>query len=588
MAKPIPLADVTFVVVDIETTGGTPSQNAITEIAAVKVRGGQLLERFETLVNPQQDIPAFIQQLTGITPDMVADAPVIDNVMPGFWEFLGEGVFVAHHTAFDFRFLDAETRRLLGSGLDNEQVCTCKLARKLLPELKRKNLDSVTAHFDIEITHRHRAMGDAEATAKVLVEYFKLLEAKGITTLAKLLDYQKRGRKSYKDVNIPFPEHRLSDFSQQPGVYLMRDEKGEILYIGKAKNLRKRLKSYYANFLRLPPKVQELIPQVYDIETRILGSELEALLEESFLIKSHQPYYNRQIKNYRQFPFLKITVHDTFPQLQVTKEIENDSALYFGPYTRKRHLANMVEPLAKVFQLRTCSDTVFKKQQKLKTPCILYDIGTCSGPCAGKISPEAYHDQVREIVSFLEGQASNLTQRLVEQRDRYAESLNYEQASLVQQRLMELLKIQANTQYLAQAVHQNHLLIALPDREAHRFLLLYIFKGRPIYKQVFDPYEDSIDTVLERVRMIQEMLNSRVTDKWEVIPQAELEELRIITHWLKHGTPEDERTRTWNLTEPYSALSRSLYNFFAVQKPDPVALLRQTEAYEPHPSEIYF
>ncbi len=571
MGKAVPLPEVTFVVVDIETTGGIPGQHAITEIGAVKVQGGRIVDRFETLVNPEQDIPPFIQGLTGITPDMVKDAPVIKDVMPRFWDFLGDGVFVAHHVPFDFRFLSAVTKSLLGEGLDNPQLCTCRLAKKLLPELRKKNLDSVTQYFKIEIKQRHRAMGDAEATALVLLEFLKTLEADGLTTLAKVLDYQKRGGKRYANFKIPFPEHRVSSFSQQPGVYLMRDEKGDILYIGKAKNLRKRLQSYFTNLLRQPSKVQELMHQVVDIETRVLGSELEALLEEAHLIKLHQPYYNRQIKNFKAFPFLKITVHDAFPQLTVVSDIDDDDALFFGPYQRKRHLATMVESLSRIFQLRTCSDVTYKKHHRQGASCIFHQIGRCSAPCIGEISRQDYREQVDGIINFLEGRVSDLTERMIQLRDYFSETMNFEKAKIIQDRLLELLKIQANTQYLTQAVHQNHLLIVLPDREPPRRLLLYVYKGRPIQKHVFDPRSDSVDAVLERVQLLQKMLQSKIENKRDVIQQRELEEIRIIAHWLKHLEPESG-TRIWNLAQPYETISKEIMAYFCAELQEPVSV----------------
>lgn len=561
MGRAIPLDQATFVVVDIETTGSIPEKHAILEIGAVKVRQGQIVDRFETLVNPDQEIPPFIQGLTGITPDMVADAPTIDEAMRRFWEFLGDDVFVAHFAPFDFRFLSTVTKKLLGEGLGNAQLCTCRLARKLLPQLRRKNLDSVCEYFNISIQSRHRAMGDAEATAHILLAFLAMLKADGTTTLGKLMEYHQRGGKRYGDLKVPFPEHRLNDSPQRPGVYLMRDEKGEILYIGKAKNLRKRLKSYFTNLYRQPTKVQELMQQVMDIETRVLGSELEALLEEAFLIKQHQPYYNKQIKNYRNFPFIKVTVHEPFPQLSVTMDIENDGALYFGPYQRKRHLASMVDSLSRVFQLRMCSNVMFKRHQRLGVPCISYEIGACSGPCASKIPLEAYRVQVQEIVNFLEGRVSQLTERMVAERDRHAEALAFEKAKVIQDRLLELLKLQANTQYLAQAVHQNHLVIVLPDREFYRSRLLYVYKGRPIYKQIYDPDYDDPTCILDRVRQLQGLLKAQADEKPEVIQQSELEEIRIIAHWLRHGDREPG-TRIWNLSLPFEVLSREILDHF--------------------------
>lgn len=563
MAKAIPLAETSFVVVDLETTGSIPGKHAIMEIGAVKVRQGRIIERFHSLINPKQDIPPFIRDLTGIHPHMLKDAPGVRDVFSGFWDFLGDRIFVAHHVPFDFGFVNQVTKTLLGNELDNPQLCTCRLARKLLPGLRRKNLGSLAKHFNIPLPNHHRALDDAEATGLVLIEFLKILEEDGVRTLGKLMDYHQKGGKRYGNLKIPFPEHRVSEFPQTPGVYFMRDKRGDILYIGKSKNLRKRLQSYFSNPYRQPGKVQELMQQVYDIEVKVLGSELEALLEESRLIKAHQPYYNRQIKHYRSFPFLKVTVQDPFPELVATTQIDYDQALYFGPYKQKRRLSQMVDSLNKVFQLRSCTLATFRKHQKMQFPCMAYDIGSCSGPCADKIPPAAYREQVQDIVHFLEGRVSNLTQAMVAKRDAFADAMAFEKARHIQDRLLELLKLQANTQFLAQAVHQNHALIILPDRDPPRRLLLYVYKGRPFYRQVFDPREDSLDSITERVSLLQDMLAVTPEDKPEVVQQDELEEIRIISHWLRYREP-DPQVILIDLTQPYEAVRNQIYRVFQI------------------------
>lgn len=562
MVRSQPITETVFVVVDIETTGSLPLKDAITEIGAIKVKNGEIIDRFSALVNPQQDIPPFIQHLTGITPDMVADAPLINEVMPLFWDFLGSDVFVGHNVSFDFRFLSQQTKALIGSPLENPQLCTLRLARKLLPHLRKRNLDAVSGYFDIEIENRHRALGDAEATALVLIEFLKTLEEDGITTMAKLMHFHQKGGKRYGDMKIPFPEERLSQMPQNPGVYFMRDQKGEILYIGKAKNLRKRLQSYYSNVLRLPRKVQELIPQVFDIETRILGSELEALLEEAHLIKQHQPYYNRQIKRYRHFPFLKVSVGEPYSKLTVTTDIAADQALYFGPYVTQKQITPMAETLSHVFQLRTCTDPDFKKHQKKKQACLAYDLGRCTAPCIGAVSIAGYQAQVAEAVSFLEGDIAPLTDAMVAKREAYAEAMAFEQARQVQDRLLSLLKLQANTAFLAQAIHQNHALIVLPDRDPGRFLLLYVLKGRPFEKQVFDPSTDSIEAIVDRVETLQRLLQAPIDEKRETIAQGELEEVRILSQWLKHPI-DDPRIQIWPLTADLSVINQGIHHYFA-------------------------
>lgn len=179
-----------FIVVDIETTGMTPPEHAITEIAALRIWRGQVTDRFATLVNPGRPIPYPIQQFTGITNAMVANAPRIDEVIAEFWYFAGPAPIVAHNSAFDRRFINHFARQAMGLELTNDDLCTVRLARKLLPQLSSKSLGPVAAHFGIDIQARHRAMGDAEATAEVFLHFLRRLDADGIRDLPTLLDYQ--------------------------------------------------------------------------------------------------------------------------------------------------------------------------------------------------------------------------------------------------------------------------------------------------------------------------------------------------------------------------------------------------------------
>ena len=156
------------VVLDIETTGLSPYRHAITEIAAVKVRDGKIVDRFHSLVNPGQPIPRFITKLTGITDDMVADAPAVKEVLPGLHDFLENAIFVGHNVGFDFKFIDYYSYKYLGKRIDNPVLCTCKLARRLLPDLPSKRLTALCEHFAIKNEQAHRAMNDVLATTQLM------------------------------------------------------------------------------------------------------------------------------------------------------------------------------------------------------------------------------------------------------------------------------------------------------------------------------------------------------------------------------------------------------------------------------------
>lgn len=197
MKRPQLISKATFVVVDVETTGMSATDDRITEIAMMKVQGGVLVDEFSTLVNPLVTIPAFITSMTGIDNVMVLDAPPAREVVPFIAEFLGDAVFVAHNAAFDWGFVSHTARRERGIELGNQRLCTVKLSGRILPHLPSKSLGPVAEHLDITIPERHRASGDAYATALVLVKFLSYLQKKeNLKTVEELLKYQ-YGRSSH-------------------------------------------------------------------------------------------------------------------------------------------------------------------------------------------------------------------------------------------------------------------------------------------------------------------------------------------------------------------------------------------------------
>src|SRR3989338_2495377 len=180
-----------FTVIDIETTGLSKSYDQITEIAAAKIRNNQIVDRYQTLVNPQVHIPSFITRLTGINNAMVKDAPTIKTALPSFQEFLADDIFVAHNATFDYGFLDHNFKRYHNSNLLNTRLCTRKLAHRLFPQLPRKRLQDLCEHLHIRNSQAHRAMGDVLATSKVFTTMLDILGEKGITEIDDILKFEK-------------------------------------------------------------------------------------------------------------------------------------------------------------------------------------------------------------------------------------------------------------------------------------------------------------------------------------------------------------------------------------------------------------
>jgi DNA polymerase III epsilon subunit family exonuclease len=281
------LESATYVVVDLETTGLSPGSSSICEIGAVRVRGLELEERFETLVNPRRPLPAAIAALTGIDPSELRGAPPVELAVRRFLEFAGDAVLVAHNARFDIGFLDREVERLTGRRIAAPVVDTVWLARRVLAgRVARVGLASLAHFFGTSTRPCHRALADAEATAEILLALIGLAQERGASTVAELADLAApRARR------LAGKRSLVAGAPQRPGVYLFRDRNEQVLYVGRARDLRARLRSYFRTE-RQRPAVEAALGALERVEWRVLGSELEAALEELRLLRELRPPAN--------------------------------------------------------------------------------------------------------------------------------------------------------------------------------------------------------------------------------------------------------------------------------------------------------
>jgi DNA polymerase-3 subunit epsilon len=278
-----------YAIVDIETTGGHASGNGITEIAICIHNGKKIVERYSTLVNPQRDIPVCISALTGITNDMVCGAPPFEDVAADIFHLLHNKIFVAHNVNFDHSFV---RYHLAAAGYDLQcnKLCTVRLGRKILPGLPSYSLGKLCRHLNIENESRHRAGGDAEATAKL---FSILLQSDKANHIQQAL------KQNSKEQNLPanLPKQDVDALPYTPGVYYFHDEKGKVIYVGKAKNLKKRVCSHFTGN-NPGPQRQEFLRNIHHITYQLCGTELIAFVLEAVEIKRLWPKYNRSLKRF--------------------------------------------------------------------------------------------------------------------------------------------------------------------------------------------------------------------------------------------------------------------------------------------------
>ena len=428
LEESLPLSEVTFCVVDLETTGGSPSDARITEVAAVKVRGGERLGAFETLVNPGTPIPRFITHLTGIDDLAVAGAPTIASVLPSFAEFVRGCVFVAHNARFDFTFLNGALTSLDYDPIPPPPVCTARLARRIVwPDVPNVRLGTLAGYFRTTARPIHRAMPDAETCAEVLHGLLELAGRLGISTLGELHGaVLARGRPNFGKI-------RLADaLPRSAGVYLFRAPDGAVIYVGKAKDLRGRVKSYFYGDGR--KQVENLLAHATSVDGLPCASELEALVTEARLIVRHEPPYNRRGKGWRRYAYLKLDTAEAYPRFKVVREPKG-AGEYLGPFRSSRlaHLAK--EALEDVFPLRRCTRAMGRTTRF--PPCTLAEIGRCLAPCDGRVGAERYRELARAARgSFARPGAllEALEARMVE----LASNERFEEAALARDRIRAL------------------------------------------------------------------------------------------------------------------------------------------------------
>ncbi|MBT9484707.1 exonuclease domain-containing protein [Sediminibacterium sp.] len=280
-----------FAVVDIETTGGFPSQHGITEIAIVLHNGSEVEGVYETLVNPHQPIPPFVIGMTGITNAMVEAAPSFHEVAPQIYNLLKNRVFVAHNVNFDFSFVKHHLKEA-GFDLQTPKLCTIRLSRKVFPGFPKYGLGHLCRQLNIEIENRHRAGGDAKATAKVLD---LVLQNNGERLVKEML--QKENKEQLMPPNLP--GHFIQSLPDHPGVYYFHNKLGKVIYVGKAKNIKKRVVSHFTG-LDLSKKRQDFLREIYEISYTECPTEFIAILFESIEIKRLWPAFNKSQKKFEQ------------------------------------------------------------------------------------------------------------------------------------------------------------------------------------------------------------------------------------------------------------------------------------------------
>jgi DNA polymerase-3 subunit epsilon len=452
-----PLRTTTFVVVDLETTGGAAGGDAITEIGAVKVCGGEVLGEFQTLVDPGMAINPFVSVLTGITDSMVCGAPSIGTVLPSFLEFARGGVLVAHNAPFDVGFLKAGCAQLATAWPGFAVVDTAVLARRVLTrdEVPNCKLATLAQHFRATTQPTHRALDDARATVDVLHALIGRLGNLGVHSLPELRAFTSQVSEAQRR-----KRHLADGLPAGPGVYIFRDGQGRPLYVGTSRNIRSRVRQYFVSS-ETRSRMGEMVGLAERVDPIPCAHALEAQVRELRLIAAHKPRYNKRSKFPERSVWLKLTV-EPFPRLSVARVRRGDGASYLGPLRSQRQAEAVRDAIHDAVPLRQCSDRL-SLRRVVRAACVLAGIGRCDAPCERGVTPEQYAALVDRVAAAWAGDVRPLVQPLERKLARLSEAQRYEQAGVVRDRIAGVVRACARMQRLSSLQTIDELVAARPD-----------------------------------------------------------------------------------------------------------------------------
>jgi DNA polymerase-3 subunit epsilon len=449
------LSEVTFVVVDLETTGGSPMGAHITEVGAVKVRGGEVIGEFQTLVNPAEPIPAFISVLTGITNQMVADSPRIDSVLPAFLEFARLSVLVAHNAPFDISFLKAAATATGHDWPPFRVVDTAHLARQLISkdEAPNRKLATLARLFGAQTTPDHRALHDARATVDVLHGLLARVGSLGVLTLEELSTFSSRVSSAQRR-----KRHLADGLPCAPGVYLFKDSQGRVLYVGTSQNIQVRVRTYFTASEQRT-RMAEMVAIAASVTPVVCETTLEAQVRELRLIAAHKPRYNRRSLNPERAPWVKLTV-EAFPRLIIVREVKADGARYFGPFSSRMGAESAIAGLHEVLPLRQCTKRLSASGRS--ADCVLAEMGRCGAPCSGAQSSKEYAVIVEQAARMIAGDSREVVAALRARMEDLSSQERYEDAAMVRDKMVHLVRAAARAQRIAPLANSAEIVAARP------------------------------------------------------------------------------------------------------------------------------
>ncbi|MEW6178653.1 MAG: excinuclease ABC subunit UvrC [Chloroflexota bacterium] len=322
----------------------------------------------------------------------------------------------------------------------------------------------------------------------------------------------------------------LNTLPTKPGCYIMKDAEGQVIYVGKAINLRNRVRSYFHSAQELDVKTRQLVQRIRDIEWIVVGSELEALILEMNLIKKHRPRYNIRLKDDKRYPYIKVHWADPFPKVTVTRQMVRDGSRYFGPYTSVWAVHQTLDVLRRIFPYLTCDRVITGKDER---PCLYYDIKLCSGPCIGAIDQASYRQMIGDLCEFLEGRTAPIVERLRSEMEQAAEELLFERAAALRDQIQAIERVVEKQKVISNEQIDSDVIAIARDNGEACVQVFFIRSGKLIGREYFilegamgEPDKEVIE------EFIKQFYSEAASIPQQVLLPQEVEEAQIISQWL--------------------------------------------------------
>lgn len=529
-----------FVVLDVETTGLRPRYHRITEVAIISVSEADA-SLWSTLVNPERGIPKTVAQLTGIDDQLVAHAPQFRSIAPTVLELTGNLLIIGHNIQFDVSFVNSELKRSGQPRLLNQTLDTLPLADALVPGLRQLSLNAVASALGVPHKNGHRATPDAEVTLAVFRKLRELAAAQGARSLDDMLSIgasrlSNRGavRKVGRGRSVLDRSH-LDAIPHEPGVYIMRDALERVIYVGKAKDLRKRVSSYYSQPLGYTRNMDGLLESIDRIDVELTGTELGALVLESQLIRRYRPRFNTVQRNVEQYVYVRVDTTNPWPRVELTRDRRADDARYFGPFKSSRQARDAVRLINDALPLRTCRRS-FKDARSLGKPCIELSLKRCLGPCVGQADLESYRGHVNTVLAFFEGDSTALLDLLHRRLEAAAIALNFERAAQLRDQISRLERISLQQSEIGEAERVGHAILVQAGVEVGQRSIWYLLRGQRWASLTIESETSEAD-LTSRLGPIRD--RALRNERNVVAHHHSIDEMALIWRWLRRSTGYD-------------------------------------------------